>query len=147
LRRKTLLSKNVFAMKAPKSTNMLVVEDNADDSFMLIRQLEKAQIDDHVTVIDNGREALDFLLKATHPPLALFLDLRLPGLSGVELLEKIRREARLQAMPVIIMTGSSDPEDLSECSRLGVTAYLSKPVALSTFIQTVTHLFPKTTAE
>jgi CheY-like chemotaxis protein len=123
--------------------NIIVVEDNIDDSFMLERQLQKAQIDDHVIFIDNGRKALDFLIEMGHPPLAVFLDLRLPGLGGIEVLEKMRQEPSLKDVPVIVMTGSSDPTDLEKCTRLGVTAFLSKPIKLVTFIKTVTHLFPK----
>ena len=133
-------------MEPRRLANILVVEDNADDSFLLIRQLQKAQIDDHVTVINNGQEALDFLLKTTQLPLALFLDLRLPLLSGVEILKKIRQDTRLKTMPVIIMTGSSDPKDLDECNCLGITAYLLKPIRLSTFIKVIAHLFPQATA-
>lgn len=130
-----------------KSTKILVVEDDANDSFMLIRQLEKAQIDDSVTVVENGPKALEFLAQAQQLPLAVFLDLRLPGLSGIEVLEKIRQDARLKEMSVIIMTGTGDPVDLVKCERLGVTAFLEKPVSLSNFIKTVAHLFPKTSAQ
>jgi two-component system response regulator len=126
-----------------KSTNILVVEDDVNDSFMLIRQIEKAQIDDHVSVIGNGREALDFLQKAERLPLAVFLDLKLPGLNGLEVLEKVRQEPKLKDLPVIVMTGSMNPQDEDECTRLGVTAYLQKPISLSTFIKTVSHLFPE----
>jgi two-component system, response regulator len=63
--------------------------------------------------------------------------LHLPGLSGIELLGRIRSEPRLQDVPVIIMTGSIDPNDVTECSRLGVTAYLPKPVDLLSFIAIV----------
>ena len=131
-------------MESASSTSILVVEDNADDSFMLTRQLQKAQIDDHATVIENGEAALNFLLKAERPPLAIFLDLRLPGLSGIELLKRVKQDSRLQSIPVIIMTGSTDPKHLDECTRLGATAFLEKPVALTTFIKTVAHLFPRT---
>jgi CheY-like chemotaxis protein len=131
-------------METPKSTNILVVEDDANDCLMLVRQIEKAQIDDHVTVIGNGRKALDFLLKCSPSPLAVFLDLKLPGLDGIELLEKIRQDPRLKSVPVIVMTGSVNPHDERESARLGATAYLQKPISLTTFIKTVSHLFPKT---
>ncbi len=98
-------------------------------------------------MIGNGQDALDFLQHSSAPPLAIFLDLRLPGLSGIEVLEQIRANERIRAVPVIIMTGSVDPKDVEECSRLGVTAYLPKPVGLSTFIKTVAHLFPKISVE
>ena len=124
-------------------THILVVEDNLDDSFLLTRQIQKAQIDDHVAVIEDGREALDYLQKSPTVPLAVFLDLRLPGLSGIELLRRIRQDARFHELPIIVMTGSNDPNDLQECHRLGVTAFLPKPVGLGTFIKTVAHLFPK----
>jgi CheY-like chemotaxis protein len=124
-------------------TPILVVEDNADDSYLLTRQLARAHFDDYVTVIGNGQDALDFLQHCAVLPLAIFLDLRLPGMSGTELLEKIRQDARFQRIPVIVMTGSADPRDLEICNRLGVTAYLPKPVTLTTFIKTVAHLFPK----
>jgi two-component system, response regulator len=133
-------------MELMASPNILVIEDNADDSLVLVRQLKRAHLEDHVMVIENGKTALDYLLKATSVPLVLFLDLRLPGLGGVEVLKEIRRVDRLQEMPVIVMTGSSDPKDLRECNLLGVTAFLEKPVSLTTFIKTVAHLFPKVNA-
>jgi two-component system response regulator len=123
-------------------TSILVVEDNADDSFLLTRQLARAHFEDCVTVIGNGYDALEYLQRSS-TPLAVFLDLRLPGMSGVELLDKIRQDYRLRSVPVIVMTGSLDPRDVQECDRLGVTAYLPKPVGLSTFIKAVTHLFPE----
>lgn len=133
-------------MEPETSTRILVVEDNVDDSFLLTRQLARAHIDDCVTVIGDGKDALDFLLNGTISPLAVFLDLRLPGLSGIQLLEAIRQEPRLKSTPVIIMTASIDPKDVEECTRLGVTAYLPKPVNITTFIKIVAHLFPQVTA-
>jgi two-component system, response regulator len=123
-------------------TPILVVEDNADDSFLLTRQLARAHFEDCVTVIGNGQDAFEYLQRSS-TPLAVFLDLRLPGMSGIELLEKIRQDDRLRSVPVIVMTGSLDPRDVETCDRLGITAYLPKPVGLSTFIKTVTHLFPE----
>jgi len=134
-------------MEPQKSTHILIVEDNDDDSFMLIRQLERAQIHDHATVITNGREALDLLLKeSAAPPLAVFLDLHLPGLGGIQVLEGIRKTPHLESVPVFIMTGSDDPKELEECRKLGITAYLPKPIQLRTFIKAVAHLFPKAVA-
>lgn len=122
---------------------IVVVEDNEDDSYLLTRQLARAQIDDHITVFGNGEAALDFLLNTSQLPLVIFLDLHLPGLGGVELLQRLRREPRLHTVPVIIMTGSLDPGDIKECERLGVTTYLPKPISLTVFIKAVAHLFPK----
>jgi CheY-like chemotaxis protein len=133
------------AMNASHPARIVVVEDNPDDSFLLTRQLQRAQMDDHIAVFGNGEDALSFLLQAETPPLIVFLDLRLPGLSGIQLLERVRGEPRLEAVPVVVMTGSIDPDDVEKCTKLGVTAYLPKPVGLTTFIKTVAHLFPKVT--
>ena len=133
-------------MRSSRSTNILVVEDDADDSYLLTRQIEAAQIEELVTVIASGEEALQFLLKEETPPLAVFLDLRLPGMGGIELLTAVRKEPRLKDVPIIIMTGYVDPKDVKACTALGITAFLQKPIGLSTFIKTVAHLFPKNDA-
>ena len=127
-------------MEPNRLTYILVVEDNADDSFLLTRQLARGHLEDCVTVIPNGQEALDFLLQTTPSPLAVFLDLRLPGLSGIELLEKIRQEPHLQDLPVIVMSGSTHQGDVNRCRELGVSNFLAKPVDLTTFIKIVSHL-------
>jgi len=129
-------------MQTGNLTKLLVVEDNINDSYLLTHQLAKAQIDDCITVISNGREALEFLLAASPSPIAVFLDLNLPGLPGLDLLRRMKKEPKLQEIPVIVMTGSIMPKDIDECEKLGVTAYLAKPISLSTFIRTVTGLFP-----
>ena len=86
-------------MESTASSNILVVEDNANDSFMLLRELERAQLEDHVRVIENGKAALDYLLKAASVPLVLFLDLRLPGLAGVEVLREIKKVITVVTRP------------------------------------------------
>ncbi len=112
---------------------ILVVEDNVDDSFLLTRQLARIDLDEQVRVIGDGQDALEFLLQTSPLPYAVFLDLDLPRLSGIELLQEIRREPRLHNLPVIIMTSSIDPEDVEKCARLGVFAYLPKPIGVDLF--------------
>jgi CheY-like chemotaxis protein len=112
---------------------ILVIEDNVDDSFLLTRQLARAHLGNLVHVIGDGQDALDFLLECAEPPRMVFLDLRLPRLSGIELLRRIRQEERFRTLPVIVMTGSLNPHDVEACAALGVTAYLPKPVGITTF--------------
>ena len=126
---------------------ILIIEDNPDDCFFLTRQLNRARLDDHVTVLTDGREALDFLVKnsGSETPLqfvAIFLDLRLPSLDGVPLLREMRAIPQLRDIPVIVMTSSNEESDLAECQRLEVKAYVTKPVRLTDFIKAVTHVFP-----
>ena len=128
-------------------SRILIIEDNPDDCFFLTRQLNRARLDDHVTVIPDGQEALDFLLQnsSSGSPLqfvCIFLDLRLPSLDGIPLLRKLRVIPALSDIPVIVMTSSNEERDLEECRRLSVKAYVTKPVKLTDFIKAVTHVFP-----
>lgn len=127
-------------------SRILIIEDNPDDTFFLTRQLNRAKLDDHVTVISDGQEALDFLLKNSQEDglnfVAVFLDLRLPSLDGLPLLRKLREIPRLRDLPVIVMTSSNEDRDMEECQRLAVKAYVTKPVRLTEFIKAVAHVFP-----
>src|ERR1700744_4407662 len=97
---------------------VLIIEDNPDDRDLLLRQLQKKGMADHVKVIHDGRVAMDFLARdddASNQVIALFLDLNLPSVSGLQLLEKVRSNPRRQHLPVIVMTSSNAPEDLNRC--------------------------------
>jgi CheY-like chemotaxis protein len=125
---------------------VLVVEDDADDRELLMRQLRKSGMDSHVRFISNGQEALEFLTgsgrtKSIEELIAVFLDLKLPGLSGLELLRRVRVQEELRKLPVIVMTSSNDPNDLEECRRLKVTNYVSKPVTFTSFSKAVADVF------
>ena len=129
------------------ASRILIVEDNPDDSFLLTRQLNRARLDDHVTVITDGQEALDFMVQHSQKEddlrfVAIFLDLRLPSLDGVPLLRKLRAIPQLRDIPVIVMTSSNEESDLEECRKLAVKAYVTKPVSLTDFIKAVAHVFP-----
>ena len=131
-------------LEAP--VRVMVIEDNADDRELLLRQLRKSGMDNHVKFISNGREALDFFLEGRTVPLsreliAIFLDLKLPALSGLELLRRLRQREEFQDTPVIVMTSSNDPADLAECRRLKVTNYVSKPVTFTSFSKAVADVF------
>ncbi|MGH9592722.1 MAG: response regulator [Bryobacteraceae bacterium] len=125
---------------------VLVVEDNDDDRELLLRQLRKTGMDGHVKFIFNGQEALDFLTRPravslTEDLIAIFLDLKLPSLGGLELLRRLRQREEFQTLPVIVMTSSNDPKDLEECHRLQVTNYVSKPVTFTSFSKAVADVF------
>jgi len=126
-------------------TRVVVVEDNPDDRDLLIRQLRKSKIDHHVKFLSNGRDALHFLSQL--PPaepfcdlIAIFLDLKLPGLSGVDLLRKIKDTPRVARTPVVIMTSSLDPRDFEVCQELGVAAFIPKPITFTSFSKAIAGL-------
>ncbi len=113
---------------ATLTVRVLVVEDNADDRELLLRQLRKTGMSDHVKFISDGKEALNFLtapdpLPVAQELVAIFLDLNLPSLSGLDLLRALRECERFQATP------------------LNVTNYVSKPVTFISFSKAVADVF------
>ena|ERR1700693_3103059 len=126
----------------PSKTRILIVEDNPDDGALLMRQLKKAQLAEQIKMIGDGRQALDFLMLAEADHLiAIFLDLKLPSLSGLSLLEKIRADERRKHLPVIVMTSSNSSDDLNNCKALGVSSYVQKPVTFAVFSKAVANTF------
>lgn len=113
----------------------MLIEDNVDDIFITRRILRKAGVDE-VRVAANGQEALDLLLSTGEPlPELLILDLRLPLISGIKILTELRRQERTMSLPVLILTSSEDPKDRDTCRKLGVMAYLYKPLELGDILQ------------
>ena len=128
---------------ADKPLRVLVIEDNNDDSDLLVRQLQRNNFEGSVKVIPDGQEAWDLLKDdaARQELIAIFLDLKLPKISGLKLLARIRADSKLCTMPVFVMTSSIDPKDMDECTRLGVEGYIPKPVTFTTFSKAVADLF------
>jgi two-component system response regulator len=122
---------------------VLVVEDNVDDSDLLVRQLQKTNFAGSIKVIPDGGEAWDLLGSEDGclDLIAIFLDLNLTTLSGVQLLRKIKASQELCDIPVLIMTSSNNPAELDECARLGVRGYVPKPVTYTAFSKAVADLF------
>ena len=116
--------------------DILLVEDNADDAELALNAFKKARFSNRVHVVKDGVEALDYIFckgkYARRPfgnqPQVVLLDLNLPRLSGMEVLRRIKADARTRHMPVVILTISDDDYDIAECRRLGAENYIVKPV-------------------
>lgn len=132
--------------RRPEKTRILVVEDSEDHNELLLRQLRKAKLDRNVRIITDGRQAWDFLEReCRHDELvAIFLDLHLPSIDGVDLLRRIRQHPRLNQVSVIVITSSDDPADRLACRELNVCAFVSKPVSFSVFSKAVADVFHST---
>jgi two-component system, response regulator len=126
-----------------KPAEILLVEDNADDVEITLRAFRKIRVANKVHVVRDGQQAVDLLLhtgdyggRADSPqPDLVLLDLNLPKLNGLEVLERIRASDERSTMPVIMMTVSERQEDIQQSYRLGANSYITKPVDFAKFVR------------
>lgn len=127
---------------------ILLVEDNPSDVELTKRALEKGRVANELIVAWDGQEALDYLLgkgdyagrDVSRFPTLTLLDLKLPKVSGLEVLRQIRAEPRTRRMPVVILTSSREERDLAAGYDLGINSYISKPVDFQQFAQSVEQI-------
>ena len=120
------------------ATRVLLVEDNEDDEKLTLRALRKIEAATDITVAHDGEEAMDRLFAdGESAPGLVLLDLKLPKLGGIELLEKVRADSRFEFTPVVVLTSSDERRDIESCYRLGANSYIRKPVDFTEFITTV----------
>jgi CheY-like chemotaxis protein len=127
---------------------VLLVEDNESDVDLTRRALQKGHIEDELVVAEDGQIALEYLLgigayhgrDVNHTPAVVLLDLKLPRISGLEVLKRIRQEERIKHLPVVVLTTSSESADLTNCYRLGANSYLRKPVDFTEFSESVNKI-------
>ena len=121
--------------------DIVLVEDNADDELLTLRALKKNNIANHVTVARDGAEAIEVLLGPNRVEAALvLLDLRLPKMHGLEVLERLRADPRTRLLPVVVLTSSAEEPDLRQAYSLGANSYVRKPVDFVEFMNTAAHL-------
>lgn len=126
---------------------ILLVEDNPNDVELTLSALRQANLANEVIVAHDGEEALDFLFRrgrhahrSSIDPSVVFLDLKMPGLDGREVLQQIRRSPLLKNLPVVVLTSSREEGDLLETYQLGANAYVVKPVGFESFVSAVSKL-------
>jgi CheY-like chemotaxis protein len=126
---------------------ILLVEDNPDDVDLTLRAFKKANITNEVVVARDGVEAIDYLFgtgahegKARELPQVVLLDLKLPRVDGLEVLQRIRSEARTKFLPVVVLTSSREEQDLFRSYELGVSSYVRKPVDFTQFMDAARQL-------
>jgi len=121
---------------------ILLVEDNPDDVALTLRALKKNNIANEVIVAKDGIEALDYLLgdNATSVPAVILLDLKLPKIDGLEVLERLRKDERTKFAPVVVLTSSKEEQDLVRSYKLGANSYIRKPVDFIQFSEAVRQL-------
>ena len=127
---------------------ILLVEDNRDDEELTLMAFEQSEIMNEVAVVRDGAEALDYLFKTgqhanctlSDLPAVILLDLKLPKISGFEVLKRIRADDQTQFVPVVILTTSKEEEDIINSYKLGCNSYIRKPVNFTEFIEAARKL-------
>jgi two-component system response regulator len=127
---------------------ILLVEDNPDDEELTTRALRHAKVANDLVVARDGAEALEFVFgTGTHAgrdlsrmPALILLDLKLPKLSGLDVLQRLRADERSKLIPVVILTSSSEDEDMVKSYRHGANSYVRKPVEFNAFATAVSQL-------
>ena len=127
---------------------ILLVEDNAGDAELTIRALKKENLANKLVHLTDGAEAIDFLFgtgsfsnrKMENVPRVILLDLKMPKVGGLEVLEKIKSDDRTKKIPVVVLTSSAEDRDIKRCYALGANSYIDKPVEFHNFSKTVSDL-------
>lgn len=127
---------------------ILLVEDNPQDELLVLRALRKANVVNRIDVARDGRQALDYLfregefagLTGTELPTVILLDIGLPRISGLEVLERLRSDDRTALVPVVILTSSDEERDRLRSYENGANSFVRKPVDFAEFAETVSRL-------
>lgn len=135
-------------MNHMNEVEILLVEDNPNDVELTLRALKEHNLANHIVVVTDGEEALDFIFargafsnrKVENGPKVIILDLKLPKVDGLEVLRAVKGDARTNVIPVVVMTSSKEESDIVTSYRLGVNSYIVKPVDFDKFIAAVKNL-------
>ena len=127
---------------------LLLVDDNASDVELTIRALRAHKLANSIHVAEDGQQALDFVFcRGSHadrsfanPPKVIFLDLKMPKVDGIDVLRAIRGDERTRMIPVVILTSSKEQRDIVEGYKLGVNAYIQKPVDFDEFRRVIEQM-------
>src|ERR1035437_9150068 len=130
------------------NTEILFVEDNVDDAALTMRALRKGGLSNTIFHVKDGAEALNFMYcrgaytsrKSLETLKLILLDLKMPKVSGMEVLEKLKSDPALKKTPIVILTSSKEDPDIKRCYELGANSYIVKPVESDNFFQTIKDL-------
>jgi two-component system response regulator len=131
------------------SVELLLVEDNINDAELAIRELKKHHLSNNFFHVKDGEEALDFLFamgkyagsrNANHTPKVVLLDIQMPKVNGIEVLQRIKADERTKTTPVVMLTSSKEDPDIQKCYDLGANSYIVKPVNFERFAEAIRNL-------
>jgi len=137
-----------LGLSGSESKVILLIEDNIDDERLTLRALRRNNIMNEVVVACDGQEAIDYLFGSGSyagrdmnvMPAVVMLDLKLPRLSGLEVLKRIREDSRTTRLPVVVLTSSEDEQQIEQAYALGANSFIQKPTDPSEFSEMVLQL-------
>jgi two-component system, response regulator len=133
----------------PHSVDILLVDDNPHDAELAVREFKKNMPDNQLVHVRDGEEALDFIFgtgkfaattSISSPPRLVLLDIKMPRINGIEVLEKIKTDPRTRSIPVVMLTSSKLDPDIQKCYQLGANSYIVKPVDFDGFAAAIKNL-------
>jgi two-component system, response regulator len=124
----------------PEDVDILLVDDNPADVELTLRALRQQHPGQRIEVAVDGAQALEVVFALSKPPKVVFLDLKMPKVDGIEVLRTMRGDARTRVTPIVILTSSKEQRDLVEGYRLGVNAYIQKPLDFDEFRNAIERL-------
>jgi two-component system response regulator len=132
----------------PGVVEILLVEDNPKDAEMTQRVLRKHNLGNKLHWVKDGAEAIDYLFctgayaarDPDRPPKLVLLDIKMPKVDGIEVLRRLKENARTRPIPVVVMTSSNEEQDVVDSYRLGVNSYIVKPIDFGVFFETVSKI-------
>ncbi|HYF29615.1 MAG TPA: response regulator [Chitinophagaceae bacterium] len=131
------------------AVDVLLVEDSSSDAELTIRELKKNNMANSLYHVKDGEEAIDFLFATgkykgvrdpSYPPKVVLLDIQMPKVNGIEVLQKIKSDPRTKSIPVVILTSSKEHPDVLQSYKLGANSYIVKPVSFEAFAEAIRNL-------
>lgn len=130
-----------------KDVTILVADDDEGHAGLIVRNLNRAGVSNAIERFRDGQEILDFLFRKgegkqleNDTSYILLLDIRMPKVNGIEVLRQIKADSELKKLPVIMVTTTDDPKEVSRCHELGCSSYITKPVEYDAFVNAVQNL-------
>jgi len=131
-----------------RAIDILLVEDNPDDAALVIRALKRHNLANKLEHLKNGAEAIDFIYgfgefegkPMKNIPRLILLDLKMPKVNGLEVLSRLKSDPITRTIPVVILTSSSEDQDIRKCYAMGANSYVVKPVEFDIFSKTIVNL-------
>jgi len=125
-----------------EKVDVVIVEDDPNDAELIMRVFRKHNMVNKIVLLKDGAEALDFFFgsRANDHPKVVLLDLKLPKVNGIEVLQRLKADERMRNIPVVVLTSSAENQDIKDAYQYGVNSYVTKPIRFEEFANAVAEL-------